>query len=89
MILGISLGFLVVFLASFWLAAEVGMLRHSPLQGTLAGLVGFVILSLVYLTALTLWARALLIAFLQTELPLILERLRLAIDQLLVLRETL
>jgi hypothetical protein len=64
------------------------MRRYSPLQGALAGIVGFAVLLSAYLAALTLWARALLISYLQTELPLMLERLRLVFDQILVLRES-
>ena len=89
MIIAISTGFLAIFLVALWLAARTGIARQSALLGLMAGLVGYVLLLVAYLAGLTLWARAQLIAFIQTELPVLLERLREPLDQLLILRESI
>jgi hypothetical protein len=85
----IAAGFAACFVAAFWLSARVGLARQSSLQGLLAGLLSFALVIGAYLVLLAFWARAQLVAFLKTELPLILERVAQVFDQVKTLKETL
>ncbi|MEM1076745.1 MAG: hypothetical protein AAF665_16565 [Pseudomonadota bacterium] len=88
MIQAIALGFGAVFLLSYWFSARVAVRRSSTLAGLLSGVVSLVVLLGAYLTVLALWARAALIEFVNTQLPVLTERIMLLIDQVGALRET-
>jgi hypothetical protein len=85
----ISIGFVAVFVLAFLLAGRVGAWRNSAVQGALAGLIGFAVLLVAYVTLLGLWARAQFRAFVETQLPLIMERLLQIADQIGPVREAI
>ena len=85
----ISIGFVAVFVLAFLLAGRVGARRDSALTGAIAGLIGFVVVLVAYVTVLGLWARAQFLAFVETQLPLIMERLLQIADQIGPLREAI
>ncbi|MDW4496898.1 hypothetical protein R5H30_02810 [Sulfitobacter sp. D35] len=89
MITWIGLGFLAVFLLAFWLAGRVGASSGSGMAGLLMGILSFVVLMGGYLVALALWARSLFVTFVETELPLLTEKLLLFLERFETFRETI
>ena len=85
--LWIGIGFCAPFPLSFLLAGWVGSARGSALWGALAGLIGFFVLSVGYLALLFIWVRGQLLAFIETQLPLIIEKVLMLLDQYLVLKD--
>ena len=82
-------GFVLVFVLSFWIGGRAGARSQSGLMGAIAGLISFLGLLVVYVSALSIWLRAQLINFVQTEMPLILERLVELADQVRLLKESI
>ncbi|MEO0766680.1 MAG: hypothetical protein AAFS01_12635 [Pseudomonadota bacterium] len=89
MMLWIALGFCATFVLAFWIAAWTGARAHSSLLGALVGLLGFCVLMTGYVALLYLRVRAQLFAFIESELPLLINRFLGIVEQLLQLRETI
>jgi hypothetical protein len=85
----IAIGFVTVFVLSYAMAARVGARRESVATGTVAGLVTFVVLLAAYLAALAFWVRSLLIEFINTRLPLLIDQLKVLVDQFPMLKEAI
>ena len=85
----IGIGFCAPFLLAFWLAGWVGSVRQAPILGALAGLIGFAVLMTGYVAALFIWVRAQVLAFIETQLPLIIDNVLMLLDRYLVLRDAM
>ncbi|WP_299653964.1 hypothetical protein [uncultured Tateyamaria sp.] len=71
------------------LAAFVGARMQSVLLGLVAGVIGFAATFATSVGLMLIWLRARLIAFVETEIPLILNRLSELFGQIAPLKETL
>ena len=89
MMLWIGFGFWGTFVLAFWVAGWPGGRAHSSLLGALVGLLGFCMLMTGYVALLYLRVRAQLFAFIESELPLFINRFLGIVEQLLQLRETI
>lgn len=85
MLIWIPVGFLAILAYSFWLSARVAVRRQSAFFGFLVGLIALPLLWGIYLVALAHWARRELREFLETYLPLIMERALEVLEQLKVI----
>ncbi|WP_299612115.1 hypothetical protein [uncultured Tateyamaria sp.] len=70
-------------------AAFVGARMQSVLLGLVAGVIGFSATFATSVALMLIWLRARLIAFVETEIPLILSRLSELFGQIAPLKETL
>jgi hypothetical protein len=82
------MGFILVFVLSFWVSGLAGARWQSGLAAIVAGMLSFVVLLMTYVSVLAIWLRAQLIEFIKTEMPLILERLLAFADQVRILKES-
>ena len=82
------MGFILVFVLSFWVSGLSGARWQSGLAAIVAGMLSFVVLLMTYVSVLAIWLRAQLIEFIKTEMPLILERLLAFADQVRILKES-
>lgn len=89
MLIWIALGFVAIFAYSLWLTARIAARRQSAGSAFVIGLIAAPVLWALYLIALAQWARAELRAFLDTYVPLIMERADDALEQIRILGERL
>lgn len=83
----VGIGFCAPFPLAFWLAGWVGSVRQAPILGALAGLIGFAVLMTGYVAVLFMWVQAQLLAFIETQLPLIIDNVLMLLDRYLVLKD--
>ena len=81
-------GFILVFVLSFWMGGRAGARSGSSVMGAISGLVSFVLLLIAYFSALAIWLREQLTEFVQTEMPMILDRLVMLADQVRLFKES-
>ena len=85
----IASGFVLVFLLSYWISARVGAKRQSAAFGLTAGVISYVVMLALYLVGLTTWARARLIAFMNTEMPMLVEQVMDRVDRVTLIQDTI
>ncbi|MEX0281653.1 MAG: hypothetical protein AB3N13_10770 [Arenibacterium sp.] len=89
MLIWVPLGFVAIFAYSLWLTARIAARRQSAGSAFVIGLIAAPVLWALYLIALAQWARAELRAFLENEVPLLMDRATEALEQIKILGERL
>ena len=89
MLIWVPLGFVAIFAYSLWLTARIAARRQSAGSAFVIGFIAAFVLWALYLIALAQWARAELREFLETYVPLVMDRALEALEQIKVLGESL